>query len=540
MKEPKPEHNGPRVLSPAQWLEAHPELAKIADSQLAAESTEPIPVPSATTQWPSPEPLKCGLAPVIRLTPDMLPPVLRPWIEDICERAQCPPDFVAAPAIVAAGSLIGRKAAIYPKQHDSWHEFPNLWGCIVGRPGVMKSPALAEGLAPLRKAEAEAKEANVGLSRQHKADALRTKLEREAAMVRARKQVAKGECFDARELLPDDDKDGPPPAKRYVVNNATLEALGEILMGNSSLLLYQDELTGLLAAMIKPGNEELRPFLLQAWSGKESYTFDRIGRGLNRYVPPFVLAMLGGIQPHKLARHLKDAAQGGEGDDGFIQRFSLLVWPDMSKKWKNVDRCPDSAARECAFAAMDALNAIEATEKPREVRFTSEAGERFLEWRTELEDRLRGGSETPAMESHLAKYRKLVPALALIFALLKDADAQVVEAEELAVALKWCQYLESHIRRAFESIESMANEAASRLLAKLIAGEAKPITARTIYRKGWTGLATPADVEAALQLLESHHWLAALPAPKNPAGGRPTEEYQMHPEAAKYHQMFRR
>ena len=36
------------------------------------------------------------------------------------------------------------------------------------------------------------------------------------------------------------------------------------------------------------------------------------------------------------------------------------------------------------------------------------------EWRADLENRLHKGDMAPALESHLAKYRKLVPALALI------------------------------------------------------------------------------------------------------------------------------
>jgi putative DNA primase/helicase len=37
-----------------------------------------------------------------------------------------------------------------------WLELPNLWGCIVGRPGAMKSPAMMEALKPLHRLELEA------------------------------------------------------------------------------------------------------------------------------------------------------------------------------------------------------------------------------------------------------------------------------------------------------------------------------------------------------------------------------------------------
>ena len=47
---------------------------------------------------------------------------------------------------------------VAPKQHDDWRVVPNLWGLIVGRPGVMKSPALGEVLKPLHRLESTERE----------------------------------------------------------------------------------------------------------------------------------------------------------------------------------------------------------------------------------------------------------------------------------------------------------------------------------------------------------------------------------------------
>ena len=48
------------------------------------------------------------------------------------------------------------------------------------------------------------------------------------------------------------------------------------------------------------------------------------------------------------------------------------------------------------------------------LRFDDEAQGEFGEWRADLETRIRAADMAPALESHLAKYRKLAPALALI------------------------------------------------------------------------------------------------------------------------------
>jgi len=49
------------------------------------------------------------------------------------------------------------------------------------------------------------------------------------------------------------------------------------------------------------------------------------------------------------AEYVRRAVSGGAGDDGLIQRFGFLVWPDEPPTWKNVDRYPLTAAREAAW-----------------------------------------------------------------------------------------------------------------------------------------------------------------------------------------------
>ena len=80
---------------------------------------------------------------------------------------QCAPDFVGVAALVALGSLIGRRVAIRPQRHTDWQEVCNQWGCIIGKPGVLKSPAVEEAIKPLKRLEAKAREAQAEIDRQH-------------------------------------------------------------------------------------------------------------------------------------------------------------------------------------------------------------------------------------------------------------------------------------------------------------------------------------------------------------------------------------
>ena len=101
--------------------------------------------------WPDPVPLPSALPGVPEMPDSLLPPVLKPWLYDICERTQIPLDYTAAPAIVALSSLIGRTVGLYPKQKDDWLVVSNLWGVVIGRPGVLKSPAMVEALKPIQR-----------------------------------------------------------------------------------------------------------------------------------------------------------------------------------------------------------------------------------------------------------------------------------------------------------------------------------------------------------------------------------------------------
>lgn len=100
-------------------------------------------------EWEEPIPLPEGLPTVALLEEEMLPDVLKGWIWDIAERMQIPPDFSAATAIVVLSSLIGRKIGILPKRYDDWLVVPNLWGAVVGRPSLLKSPAIAQIMKPI-------------------------------------------------------------------------------------------------------------------------------------------------------------------------------------------------------------------------------------------------------------------------------------------------------------------------------------------------------------------------------------------------------
>jgi hypothetical protein len=150
--------------------------------------------------WSEPIPIPDGLLPVAAFDSAFLPEAIAPWVMDISDRMQCPPDFVGIPAMVALGSVIGRKFAVRPQRKTDWYEVPNLWGCIIGRPGAMKSPAMDEALKPLHRLEAEARKANEAAAKAFEIEVEAFKLRKEDGQKKGRAAL-KGGAVDISSLL---------------------------------------------------------------------------------------------------------------------------------------------------------------------------------------------------------------------------------------------------------------------------------------------------------------------------------------------------
>lgn len=519
-----------------QWLAAHPGATGDDVESLPTLAPYQDQESAAGDSWPDPMPIPDALPPVKRFDYALLPDSLRPWIEDIAERVQCPPDFPAVGAMISLSAVVGRKVGIRPKRRDDWLEVPNLWGAIVGRPGVMKSPALREAMRPLRKLEAIAAEAFEDESRDWKRESELAKLKREAERSNVVKALKKGDAVSS-DALGDDFDDDEPQARRYVVNDCSVEALGEILRHNpNGTLAYRDELIGLLKSLDKEGQEGARGFYLSAWSGTDAYTYDRIGRGLNMRIEACCLSLLGSIQPAIIGGYLRQAVTGA-GGDGLLSRFQLLVWPDIAGEWLDVDRWPDTEAKAAAYEIFERLDTFdplqagaiaEGSDIPY-LRFDEAAQNLFSEWREPYEARNRSGTDHPAIEAHLAKYRKLVPAMALLIHLADNKSGGAVGETALLKSLAWAEYLEAHARRAYASVTQAEAESARALLTRIRRSEVPdPFTPRDVYLKHWAYLSTPEATHEAVRLLCD---LDYLREDRIDTGGRPKVEYRINPKA---------
>ena len=379
----------------------------------------------AVTDWPDPAPMQGELPPVQRLDEDLIPVSLRVFIRDVAERMQVPIDYPAIIAVLALAGGVNRRAVIQPKENDTgWVVVPNLWGGIVAPPGFMKSPVIQAVVRPLVEIQQNWRLEHELAVGEHEHLKEESELRHSAWREEFKKSTKQGKASPER-------PDAPvvsPLMRRLIVNDATFEALHQTISENTTgILVIRDELTGWWSTLDRAGREGERAFCLQAWNGDTGHTIDRIGRG-TIHVEACCMSMLGGIQPGRLRSYLVDALQDGPGNDGLIQRFQLLVWPDTDPAWTYVDRPPDRVTEEQVvhiFRTMVTLG----RGNPLHFRFDPDAQGLFIEWLSELESKVRGNDLHPALISHLSKYRSLMPSLALLFELADRAANGALHSE---------------------------------------------------------------------------------------------------------------
>lgn len=477
-----------------------------------------------TLDWPEPTPInaiKKELSPVIPIPPKMIPEPYQLWLTDIAERMQCPLDYVAVAGLIASACLIGAGCRVRPKKNDSWSIVPNLWGGIVGRPSTLKSPSLKEVLKPMKALEEEAYATFEKEIQAHEIELESHKVQKEAIKKRMGKAADRRNDLDiglAKEELKMLKEPPSPIWKRYCTNDTTIEKMHALLSQNPrGLLLYRDELMGLLTTWDKVGHEADRSFYLEAWNGDDSKTTDRIGRGTT-HTKSLCISILGSTQPDKLLSYFQQT-MSGFCNDGLLQRFQLLVYPDEIKNWMLVDKKPNITAQREAASIMKELasmnfceyGAIQEGDDTPYFCFTDQAQQTFFMWLTELEREKLNLEEEPILLEHFAKYRKLMPSLALIFHLINVASGKArgpisVDCVERAAA--WCEYLEHHARRIYEMGLSTEHQAARNLARRIQSRDLNdPFDARDVYRKGWAFLKTREEVEAACELLIDLGWL---------------------------------
>ena len=497
-------------------------------TELVTKGTQAKAVPPPDITWKKLQPLKTELLPVKSLTPEMLPEEVSGWLVDVCARMDnAPYEYTAVSAIVILSSLLGRKAGIRPKRNDDWLVISNLWGCCIGRPGTKKTPVMNAILRSLKRMENLAREDYQWQCKQFEADQKLCVLENKEAEKKAKKLIADGKRHDAAALLMDDSSDmEKPTCRRFIVHDSSVEKLGIILSQNPwGILLFRDELAGWMTSLNRDDRSSDRAFWLESYNGDGSFSYDRITRD-DIYLESNTVAILGGIQPGKLLPLLMEQRKGA-GDDGLLERFQLMVYPDATH-FSYTDQSPDLEKKRLAEAVFERFKSLDYEPDERDrpaLHFDDDAQQLFNEWYCQIMQRIQSGELSQSMESHLSKYPSLMASLALIFHCIRHGATGRVGLDATEKAIQWCSVLETHAARVYALIDDPLSGAKILIekLDKLGAG----FKMDDLQHKGWSGLKETADRRQAVYWLEQYGYIARH---EHSSGqGRPSVTYYVNP-----------
>lgn len=517
----------PTGIQGSDWNDAEHEGIDLHQALLSpdTQADEPPPEPvEPVNDWPDPVDLFGRLEPP-ELNPDFLPDVLGDYVVEQSALVGTDPGVIALACIVCCAAAIDDQHRVQPKRKDpTWTESARLWGAVVGDPSTKKSPGIGKALGPLRKIDLEMAEV---AERDRRNYELQKKLyARDEA-----EWVKKG----SKNAEPPPDEPVKPPVRRLVVEDVTVEALSEILVGNPhGVLCFQDELAGWFGAMDAYNNSKTggkdRAHWLESYNGGPR-RIDRIGRG-SVLVPNWSVCVLGGIQPEAIR-----AIRGRLSDDGLLQRFMVVMGKqahggvDKAPDMKVIDRFKrtarylyELAAPEASYTLSPEAQAIQAdvvSLAHRLVRFTS-----------------------PGMRSVFGKWEGLFARLLLTFWLVEAAgDGEIppgVISGRIAskVAQFMTRYLLPHTIAFYNGLLDQADRMDNmRMVAHFILqhdGDVFSLRDLVRYNKGWSKF-TSMEQREVMEALDQAGWIRWVEAKESRRYGLPIR-YQVNPKVRERYQ----
>lgn len=449
------------------------------------------------------------------LSRDFLPPALGDFIFDQSEIIGSDPCILAISVLVSCAAVTHDSIKIQPKEHEhGWRESARLWGTFVGDPSVKKTPPLNRATAHLRKLDMDFAEKGAEAMTHYK-------------IARKVYEASEKRYIDAQAknqpCAPLQDAPEKPLQRRIIVQDATIEALADILADNSGgVLVLFDELSGFFGSMdaYRAVSGKDRSFWLESYNGGPR-RIDRVTREATP-VPNLSTCILGGIQPHAMREQARKMV-----DDGLLQRFMIVVAQGGDSLGS--DRRADPAGAQAYRSILDYLS-MQTGDPERPVTLDSGAREVLRQVETQLNAFAKLDTLPVRMRYQLGKWSGLFCRLCLAYHAIACANmgepvtgsVNAYTAERVRGFL--FQFLFWHLQHFYEVVigdtggkGELVQRIADWILAKRIERFAESALNQAV--KAWRSLRWE-DRRSVLETLDVCGWIEKVR--KSDAGGRTT------------------
>jgi hypothetical protein len=444
---------------------------------------------------------------------DLMPRAVAEYVTDAAVGLGVDPAMVAVPMVGVMGGICGTKVRLNmdPNAAKPWVIRPIFWTVAIAHSGSTKTAAweAADDLAQLVE------------------HALRTKNE-----------LARSAYDDDLQAWKDEDpadrgpKPKPPPERRLVVDDTTVEGLAGLLADNpNGLLLSTDELRNwfdTFARYRKTGGGSDASRWLPFHGGKR-FIVDRKGKDGARnsiYIAHAAVSVTGTIQPGILARIIGDE----ERESGLFARLLPCMPPGRPRSWKPSPKGRKNEAR----LVVEEMAMKLSTQAEQEVLLEPAAIDAFMAWQHPwaLESWYLSVPHVVALRTKLEEYALR---LALLYFLCDHAwDSRVPELIPLryvTAGIATAEWFHNEALRVEATlVKSGEQTQAYKDCLVWAADKCSPgaplgagFSARDLHRSRLAD--DPATAVLLIQQMEEAGLIVEVKAPRSEKGGRPTKRF---------------
>lgn len=205
---------------------------------------------------------------------EIFPVELHHYIRELTERLHIPRSFVGLFMMASGGAAIG---SYYLAEAHTQRTYPAIWACAVGETSSGKTFCMDRLFEVFENIDMD-------MAGDNQAD------------YRSR--------TDAGQMANNDADYDDYEEKTIIFKKGTFPAfLQKALKSNpKGVILWKEEIITLMAEFMKKNNEDFEPFLLEAWSAKRPYKYDKVSMRRALIIPRTFTTLIGTTQPAMVKR----------------------------------------------------------------------------------------------------------------------------------------------------------------------------------------------------------------------------------------------
>ncbi len=456
---------------------------------------------------------------------------IREYFADLARSTQTPPDMAALLGMAVASACLCNVACV--RGHGDHIESAPLWALVLSEPGTRKSAVLAELLRPILKWEAdkgrEMRPVIAAAAQRHRITERRIRAIEDQAGKMAdpfKRAVVEAEAI---RLAQETEATPVPTSPALLASEPTPEALVRQMKDNHGRALLASA-EGDALDIVQGRYSGVRNYgaMLKGHAG-DPIRAQRVGRPSDVIDRP-ALAVALCVQRAAVEAVWCDPQAEGRG---LLARFAVIAPPDLVGMRDVRPEPVRASAREAWQAALTRLLSFEPSDDPDTgpavVSLAPEADAIYHAFQLRTEAAL-GFGDLAERRAWGGKLCGLSLRIALTLHALTTwgrsgtpGEAPRIDAETMAAAIAWADYLAESERHARLSISEPAEHRVVRRHLDLIARHDGSVSIRDWQRLRSLARATDAEAELdALAKAEHGDWSWSAPGPR---GGRPSRRF---------------